>query len=86
MNKIYPFRIDTELVDQSEQVFAKLGINKATAIRMFLTRVVAEQRMPFDAGSIPNARTRKVIADTDAGKNVRRFKSVADLKKAIEQE
>lgn len=40
-------RLDKELKLQSEEIFAKLGINMTTAMNIFLRQAVREQGIPF---------------------------------------
>ena len=40
-------RLDKELKAQSEELFAKLGINMTTAMNIFLRQAVREQAIPF---------------------------------------
>ena len=41
-------RIDSELKAQAAELYDKLGLDLPTAVRMFLTRSIAEQGLPFD--------------------------------------
>ena len=41
-------RIDSELKSQAAELYEKLGLDLPTAVRMFLTRSIAEQGLPFD--------------------------------------
>lgn len=52
-----------------------MGLSVSDAIRLLMLRAAGEQRLPFDA-KLPNARTRKAMADLDAGKG----KKVANVK------
>lgn len=47
------------------------------AIRLLMLRIADERRLPFDV-KVPNAITRKAIAELEAGKD-KRFASVEDL-------
>jgi DNA-damage-inducible protein J len=42
-----------------------MGLSLSDAVRVFLTRVVAEKQLPF-ALKVPNAETRTAIAEADA--------------------
>ena len=41
-------RIDQRLKDEADALFAKLGLDTSTAIRMFLTQATLQRRIPFD--------------------------------------
>jgi DNA-damage-inducible protein J len=43
------FRIDTDLKNQADALFASLGLNMTTAFNMFLRQSVREGRIPFEA-------------------------------------
>ena len=52
------FRIDTDLKNQADTLFASLGLNMTTAFNMFLRQSVREGRIPFEATiNVPNRET-----------------------------
>ena len=52
------FRIDTDLKNQADALFANLGLNMTTAFNMFLRQAVREGRIPFDVTThVPNKET-----------------------------
>ena len=52
------FRIDSDLKDQADELFARLGLNITTAFNIFLRQSVREGRIPFDISlKMPNAET-----------------------------
>ena len=52
------FRIDTELKNQADVLFASLGLNMTTAFNMFLRQAVREGRIPFESTiNVPNSET-----------------------------
>lgn len=55
-------RIDALLKAEATASLASMGLTVSDAVRLFLTRVVAEQRLPFDL-RVPSAQARAVIAD-----------------------
>ena len=59
-------RIDNALKDRAEKVFARLGVNSSQALTMFYRQVAMRHAIPFDL-SIPNAATRRAMAEADAG-------------------
>ena len=55
-------RVDEHLKAQATETLAAMGLSVSDAVRVFLTRVVAEQRLPF-ALTAPNAETRAAMAE-----------------------
>ena len=52
------FRIDTDLKNKADALFASLGLNMTTAFNMFLRQSVREGRIPFEATiNVPNSDT-----------------------------
>ena len=52
------FRIDSNLKNQADALFASLGLNMTTAFNMFLRQAVREGRIPFDVTiDVPNSET-----------------------------
>lgn len=58
-------RVDEHLKTQAQEALGAMGLSISEAVRVFLTRVVAEQRMPFEL-RVPNAETRAAMAEADA--------------------
>jgi DNA-damage-inducible protein J len=58
-------RIDEQVKAQANATLAAMGLSMSDAVRVFLTRVAAEQRLPF-ALEAPNAETRAAMAEADA--------------------
>ena len=82
-NALLTARIDPALKAQADEVFAAMGLTTSEAIRMFLTRSVAEQGLPFPA-KVPNRTTRKALADVKAGK-VRRYRNADEMFAALDK-
>ena len=64
-------RIDEHLKVQAAETLAAMGLSVSDAVRVFLTRVVAEQQLPF-ALKVPNAETRAAMAEADEITRTRR--------------
>jgi DNA-damage-inducible protein J len=47
-----------------------MGLSISDAIRLLMLRIADERRLPFEVKA-PNARTRKAIAELEAGKGKR---------------
>lgn len=70
-------RIDTHTKERATEALEAMGLSVSDAIRLLMLRVASEHRLPFDV-KVPNATTRKAIAELEAGKG-KRFASVDDL-------
>lgn len=59
------FRIDTDLKNKADALFASLGLNMTTAFNMFLRQSVREGRIPFEATiNVPNSDTIAAMIET----------------------
>jgi DNA-damage-inducible protein J len=70
-------RIDTGTKKRAADALEAMGLSISDAIRLLMVRVADEQRLPFEV-RVPNATTRKAIAELEAGKG-KRFRSVKAL-------
>lgn len=70
-------RIPSDTKDQASAALARMGLSVSDAIRLLLMRIADEQRLPFDV-TVPNAATRKAMADLEAGKGTR-YANCGDL-------
>jgi DNA-damage-inducible protein J len=70
-------RIDTSTKKRAAGALEKMGLSVSDAIRLLMFRVAEERCLPFDV-KVPNAKTRKAIAELDAGKG-KRFATVDAL-------
>ncbi len=80
-------RVDETLKTQAADTFAAMGLSLSDAVRVFLTRVVAEQRLPFELKA-PNAETRAALVEAEAIIRARsaRFTNAKVLFDALDQE
>ena len=69
--------IDSATKEQAADALAAMGLSISDAIRLLMLRVVDERRLPFEV-KVPNATTRKAIAELETGKG-KRFTSTAAL-------
>ena len=58
-------RINEQIKAQATEILAAMDLSVSDAVRVFLTRVVAEKQLPF-ALQVPNAETRAAMAEADA--------------------
>jgi DNA-damage-inducible protein J len=70
-------RIDTKTKNRAAHALEAMGLSISDAIRLLMLRVADERRLPFDV-KVPNATTRKAIAELESGKG-KRFASVDAL-------
>ena len=76
-------RVEPDLKHDAEAVLDKLGMTPTEAITLFYKQVTIHRGLPFPV-RIPNKETIRAIRETRAGKNVRKFPSVAAWKKEVE--
>ena len=78
-------RINEQLKDQATETLASMGLSISDAVRVFLTRVVADQQLPF-ALKVPNTQTR--VAMNEANEIVQsrrmRFDTATELMNDLE--
>ena len=70
-------RIDTRTKEQAAEALEAMGLSISDAIRLLMLRIVDERRLPFEV-KVPNATTRKAIAELELGKG-KQFASVEAL-------
>jgi DNA-damage-inducible protein J len=74
-------RIESDVKEKAEAIFERLGLNATGAINLFYKQVILHRGIPFDV-RIPNATTRKALAEAKAGK-VEHFKDVETMFRAL---
>jgi DNA-damage-inducible protein J len=57
-------RVDETIKTQATETLASMGLSVSDAVRVFLTRVVADKQLPF-ALKAPNAETLGAMAEAD---------------------
>ena len=70
-------RIDTITKERATDALEAMGLSISDAIRLLMLRVADDRKLPFEVRA-PNAKTRKAIAELEAGKG-NRFDSVEVL-------
>lgn len=80
-------RVNEHIKEQATATLATMGLSISDAVRVFLTRVVADQQLPFSLKA-PNAETR--IAMSEASDIVQshraRFATAAELFDGLEKD
>ncbi len=70
-------RIDADTKERAADALEAMGLSISDAIRLLMLRIADENRLPFEV-KVPNATTRKAIAELEAGKG-KRFDGVDAL-------
>lgn len=70
-------RIDQNLKSKASKTFDAMGLSLSEAVRMFLTRVAADQAFPFEL-RVPNTETIAAMEAGDRGEVVK-FASIEAL-------
>ena len=77
-------RLDDSLKKDASTALEAMGLSLSDAIRVFLTRVAADQKFPF-ALQVPNAETRKAMEEARASTKAR-FDNQQGLLDALDHE
>jgi len=79
-------RVDEKVKAQATETLAAMGLTVSDAVRVFLTRVVAEKRLPFTL-KVPNTNTRAAMAEADRITDARRarFDTATELFDDLEE-
>ncbi len=80
--------LDAELKKNAQVLFADFGMDLTTAVTVFLTQAVREQRIPFEIRKeVPNNTTRLALAEYEEMKNntekYKRYDSFGDALKEV---
>jgi DNA-damage-inducible protein J len=75
-------QIDAKLKAEAESVFAALGLNASSAIRLFYEQVVRRRGLAFDV-AIPNETTRRAMNDIRQGRGLTYYRDTAELRKKL---
>ena len=70
-------RIDDQVKERATEALSAMGLSVSDAVRVFLTRVAAEQALPF-AVKVPNAETRAAMEEARTMSGTR-FATAQDL-------
>ncbi len=76
-------RVDEHIKAQATETLAGMGLSVSDAVRVFLTRVVAEQQLPFSLKA-PNAQTRAAMEQARTVSKAR-FAAAKDLIQDLEK-
>lgn len=60
-------RIDSDTKDSANIALRAMGLSASDAIRMLMTRIAEEQRLPFNV-EVPNTATREAMRELETGR------------------
>lgn len=65
-NSTISIRVNETLKEQAQSLFKEWGMDMSTAVNIFLSQTVREQRIPFViGGEVPNSETVAAIEEID---------------------
>ena len=76
-------RVEEKIKARATEALESMGLSVSDAVRVFLTRVAAEQQLPF-ALKVPNAKTRAAMKEARAMRHAR-FATAKDLLNDLEK-
>ena len=84
-------RLETELKEKAEELFAELGLSMTAAINIFLRQAVRSRSIPFDItlNSVPNEETMAAIREAIKvahDPKAKTYKSARELFEDLDQE
>ena len=74
-------RIDSETKQRAADALSDMGLSISDAIRLLMLRIADEKRLPFEV-KVPNAATRRAMAEIEQGKG-KRSKTAEELFKDL---
>ncbi len=77
-------RVDEKTKAKASRALASMGLSVSDAVRVLLTRIAAEKRLPF-ALKVPNAETQAAMHEARA-KSRARFANADELMRELETE
>ena len=83
-NAVVRARIDENIKQEATVVLASMGLTVSEAMRLMLTRVAREKKLPFEP-LIPNAATIAAMKEARKG-NLKSFDSINDLMEDLNAE
>ena len=80
------FRIDTDIKNQADRLFANLGLNMTTAFNIFLRQSVREGAIPFQITvHTPNAETVAAMLEAEKIASDPSVKRYSDVEEALRE-
>ncbi|MCL2321885.1 MAG: type II toxin-antitoxin system RelB/DinJ family antitoxin [Oscillospiraceae bacterium] len=72
-------KIDEDDKTSLEDFADKIGLSVSALLNGIVKRIVAEQRVTFEALNIPNAETIEALEDSISGRNVRTYRNCEEM-------
>jgi len=63
-SKVVHIRLDEEIKNEASETLASMGLTVSEAVRVFLSQVVAQKKIPFEIKS-PNPTTLEAMTEAD---------------------
>ena len=80
------FRIDTDIKNQADRLFAELGLNMTTAFNMFIRQAIREGSIPFNITiNTPNAETVAAMLEAERIIHDPSVKRYSDVEEALRE-
>ncbi|MDR0781203.1 MAG: type II toxin-antitoxin system RelB/DinJ family antitoxin [Pseudomonadales bacterium] len=85
-NSMIHVRLDEKTKARAAKALSKMGMTVSDAVRIFLTRVGADNEMPFEI-KVPNVTTRRAMAEVEEMSRTRqaRFATATELFNDLEK-
>lgn len=80
-------RVDNSVKQEAESLFASLGLDMTTAIRLFLKQSINQQRLPFDIVPPQYSFSKETLAAIDEARKISKdpsAKSYLSVKELLE--
>ena len=80
-------RVDNSVKQEAENLFASLGLDMTTAIRLFLKQSINQQRLPFDIVPPQYSFSKETLAAIDEARKISKdpsAKSYSSVKELLE--
>ena len=80
------FRIDADIKNKADKLFAELGLNMTTAFNIFLRQSIRENRIPFDVTlDTPNSVTIAALLEAEKIASDPSAKRYSDVEEALRE-
>ena len=78
--------LDPELKEKATKLFSNFGLDLSTAITLFLSQSVREEKIPFEIRmNIPNQETIEALKEKEAMKDKKKYKRYDSFEEIIKE-
>lgn len=81
-NALVQTRINQQIKEEASVVLASIGMTVSDAVRLLLTRVAQEKKLPFEP-LVPNEETIQAMKEARTAKNLSRYRNIDDAFEAL---